>query len=131
MIEKQIFPPTDIMFRVLDCIECRGPRVFLRDGFPCIRHTSHYFVTTLLYSTLLGFLGNKGFLGFLWFLDSKYKGGLGGGVESTQYLPLNVSAENLKIVWQIRYSGPKWSARVFFKIVKSCKKKWTKIVKKL
>ena len=43
--------------RVLDCIECRGPRVFLREGFPCIKHTSHYFVTTLLYSTLLGFLG--------------------------------------------------------------------------
>ena len=43
--------------RVLDCIECSGPRTFLRDGFPCIRYTNHYFVTTLLYSILLGFLG--------------------------------------------------------------------------
>lgn len=48
---------TAVCCRVLDCIECRGPRVFLREGFPCIKHTSHYFVTTLLYSTLLGFLG--------------------------------------------------------------------------
>jgi len=43
--------------RALDCIECSGPRTFLRDGFPCIRYTNHYFVTTLLYSILLGFLG--------------------------------------------------------------------------
>lgn len=43
--------------RVLDCIECSGPRTFLREGFPCIRHTNHYFLTTLLYSILLGFLG--------------------------------------------------------------------------
>jgi len=43
--------------RVLDCIECSGPRTFLRDGFPCIRYTNHYFVTSLLYSLLLGFLG--------------------------------------------------------------------------
>ena len=44
--------------RVLDCIECGGPRVFLREGVPCVKHTAHYFVTTLLYSILLGFLGN-------------------------------------------------------------------------
>ena len=43
--------------RVLDCIECSGPRIFLRDGFPCVRYTNHYFVTALLYSILLGFLG--------------------------------------------------------------------------
>lgn len=43
--------------RALDCIECSGPRTFLRDGFPCVRYTNHYFVTTLLYSILLGFLG--------------------------------------------------------------------------
>jgi len=43
--------------RVLDCIECRGPRTFLRGGFPCVRYTNHYFVTSLLYSILLGFLG--------------------------------------------------------------------------
>jgi len=43
--------------RVLDCIECSGPRTFLRDGFPCVRYTNHYFLTALLYSILLGFLG--------------------------------------------------------------------------
>jgi len=43
--------------RVLDCIECSGPRTFLRDGFPCIKYTHHYFLTALLYSLLLGFLG--------------------------------------------------------------------------
>jgi hypothetical protein len=43
--------------RALDCIECSGPRTFLRPGFPCIRYTNHYFVTSLLYSFLLGFLG--------------------------------------------------------------------------
>lgn len=48
---------TSVCCRVLDCIECRGARIFLREGVPCIRHTSHYFTTTLLYSVLLGFLG--------------------------------------------------------------------------
>jgi len=43
--------------RVLNCIECSGPRTFLREGFPCVRYTNHYFLTTLLYSILLGFLG--------------------------------------------------------------------------
>jgi len=43
--------------RVLDCIECSGPRAFLRAGFPCVRYTNHYFLTALLYSILLGFLG--------------------------------------------------------------------------
>ena len=33
------------MVRVLDCIECSGPRTFLRDGFPCVRYTNHYFLT--------------------------------------------------------------------------------------
>jgi len=48
---------TKVCCRVLDCIECYGPRSFLRGGFPCIKHSNHYFVTTLLYSILLGFLG--------------------------------------------------------------------------
>jgi len=48
---------TSVCCRVLDCIECRGARVFLREGAPCVRHTTHYFTTTLLYSILLGFLG--------------------------------------------------------------------------
>jgi len=48
---------TKVCCRVLDCIECRGNRTFLRDGYPCIRYSNHYFLTTLLYSVLLGFLG--------------------------------------------------------------------------
>jgi len=43
--------------RALQCVECAGNRTFLRDGFPCIRYSNHYFLTTLLYSILLGFLG--------------------------------------------------------------------------
>lgn len=38
-------------------IECFGDRTFQRDGFPCIRYTNHYFLTTLLYSILLGLAG--------------------------------------------------------------------------
>lgn len=48
---------TSVCCRALDCIECSGPRVFLRAGVPCIKHTNYYFTTTLLYSILLGFLG--------------------------------------------------------------------------
>lgn len=42
---------------VLPGIECYGNRTFLKDGFPCIKYSGHYFVTTLIYSVLLGFLG--------------------------------------------------------------------------
>ncbi|XP_053680812.1 TM2 domain-containing protein CG11103 [Anopheles nili] len=42
---------------VFENIECYGPREFMRDGFSCVKYTDHYFVTTLLYSILLGFLG--------------------------------------------------------------------------
>ena len=48
---------TKVCCRVFDCIECTGPRTFLRDGYPCIRYSNHYFLTTLMYSVLLGFLG--------------------------------------------------------------------------
>lgn len=48
---------TKVQCTVLQDIECWGPRSFLRDGFPCIKYTDHYFVTTLIYSILLGFLG--------------------------------------------------------------------------
>ncbi|XP_063362687.1 TM2 domain-containing protein CG11103 [Cydia amplana] len=41
----------------LEGIECYGPRTFLREGFPCVRYSGHYFTTTLIYSILLGFLG--------------------------------------------------------------------------
>ncbi|XP_076060092.1 TM2 domain-containing protein 2-like isoform X1 [Oratosquilla oratoria] len=48
---------TKVKCRVLEGIECCGAREFLRDGFPCIKYSGHYFVTTLIYSVLLGFLG--------------------------------------------------------------------------
>ncbi|KAL1388272.1 hypothetical protein pipiens_012659 [Culex pipiens pipiens] len=48
---------TKVKCEVFQNIECWGPREFMRDGFPCVKYTDHYFVTTLLYSILLGFLG--------------------------------------------------------------------------
>lgn len=42
---------------VLPDIECYGERTFWREGFPCVKYTDHHFVTTLIYSILLGFLG--------------------------------------------------------------------------
>ena len=48
---------TQVNCTVLPGIECIGSRTFMKDGFPCIKYTGHYFVTTLLYSILLGFLG--------------------------------------------------------------------------
>lgn len=48
---------TKVQCTVLPDIECFPPRTFLKDGFPCVKYTEHYFVTTLLYSILLGFLG--------------------------------------------------------------------------
>ena len=48
---------TAVCCKALSCIECRGNRTFLREGTPCVKYTDHYFVTTLLYSILLGFLG--------------------------------------------------------------------------
>jgi len=47
---------------VLASIQCFGPRTFMKDNFPCIKYTGHYFVTTLLYSILLGFLGMDRFI---------------------------------------------------------------------
>ncbi|GAB1608270.1 TM2 domain-containing protein CG11103-like [Argonauta hians] len=41
----------------LDGIECFGNRTFLKKGFPCVVYNGHYFLTTLIYSILLGFLG--------------------------------------------------------------------------
>lgn len=77
---------TKVQCTVLPNIECFGSRSFLKDGFPCIKYTDHYFVTTLLYSILLGFLGMDRFclgqtgtavgklltlggLGIWWFID--------------------------------------------------------------
>ncbi|XP_005182829.1 TM2 domain-containing protein CG11103 [Musca domestica] len=48
---------TKVQCTVFNDIDCHGPRTFHRDGVPCIRYSEHYFLTTLLYSLLLGFLG--------------------------------------------------------------------------
>nr|CAG4649004.1 EOG090X0IT6 [Polyphemus pediculus] len=48
---------TKVECAVLPGIECYGPRKFLKDGFPCLKYSGHYFTTTLIYSILLGFLG--------------------------------------------------------------------------
>lgn len=48
---------TKVSCTVLPDIECHGPKTFLLDGVPCIKYSEHYFLTTLLYSILLGFLG--------------------------------------------------------------------------
>nr|XP_016935100.1 TM2 domain-containing protein CG11103 [Drosophila suzukii] len=48
---------TEVLCTVFSDIECFGNRTFLRAGIPCVRYTDHYFVTTLIYSMLLGFLG--------------------------------------------------------------------------
>nr|CAG4644458.1 EOG090X0IT6 [Lepidurus arcticus] len=48
---------TKVKCTVLPSIECYGERSFLRDDVPCVKYNGHYFVTTLLYSVLLGFLG--------------------------------------------------------------------------
>lgn len=48
---------TKVQCTVLGDIECHGERTFFRKNVPCVKYTEHYFVTTLLYSILLGFLG--------------------------------------------------------------------------
>lgn len=52
----------DVEFASTKCtalsgIECHGNRTFIKDGFPCIKYTNHYFLTTLLFSILLGLAG--------------------------------------------------------------------------
>ncbi|XP_066920137.1 TM2 domain-containing protein 2-like [Clytia hemisphaerica] len=48
---------TKLRCQALDGIECCGSRTFLRGNVPCIKYSGHYFVTTLLYSILVGFFG--------------------------------------------------------------------------
>ncbi|CAL8144954.1 unnamed protein product [Orchesella dallaii] len=47
--------------KALDGIECfhpnNKPEKFLRYGFPCVKYSGHYFLSTLLFSIFLGFLG--------------------------------------------------------------------------
>lgn len=38
-------------------IECHGNRTFFEEGVPCIKYSGQYFLTTLLYSILLGIAG--------------------------------------------------------------------------
>ncbi|CAF1071541.1 unnamed protein product [Rotaria magnacalcarata] len=45
---------TSIRCRIFDGIECKGNRSFLIDNIPCIKYSSHYFISTLLYSIFLG-----------------------------------------------------------------------------
>ncbi|XP_025406898.1 TM2 domain-containing protein CG11103 [Sipha flava] len=46
----------DVQCTVLEGIECHGSRTFTKK-FPCVKYGGYYFLTTLLYSILLGFLG--------------------------------------------------------------------------
>lgn len=48
---------TTIVCHALDNIECYGNRTFLLPDYPCLHFSGHYFVTTLIYSMLLGFFG--------------------------------------------------------------------------
>lgn len=48
---------TRVRCHALRGIECRGNRTFHRGSVPCIHYSGHHFLTTLLYSLLLGFLG--------------------------------------------------------------------------
>lgn len=48
---------TRVLCKVLAGIECHGNRTFMKDGVPCVKYSGHYFVTTLIYSVLLGFIG--------------------------------------------------------------------------
>ncbi|VDQ16851.1 unnamed protein product [Trichobilharzia regenti] len=48
---------TSIVCHALDNIECYGNRTFLLPDYPCLHFKGHYFVTTFIYSLLLGFLG--------------------------------------------------------------------------
>lgn len=56
-VNYQDVETTKVLCTVLPDIECYGNKTFWREGFPCIKYTDHYFVTTLIYSILLGFLG--------------------------------------------------------------------------
>ncbi|TGZ67760.1 hypothetical protein CRM22_004611 [Opisthorchis felineus] len=48
---------TSVLCRALDGIECYGNRTFLLSNYPCLHFSGHYFVTTFIYSLLLGFFG--------------------------------------------------------------------------
>ncbi|UJR29727.1 hypothetical protein I4U23_017276 [Adineta vaga] len=45
---------TSIRCRIYDGIHCKGNRTFFIDNIPCIKYSSHYFLSTLFYSIFLG-----------------------------------------------------------------------------
>ena len=53
---------TRVSCTVVSGVECFGNKTFVKEGVVCIKYTGHYFVTTLLYSILLGFLGMDRFI---------------------------------------------------------------------
>jgi len=54
----------NITCSALPCIECSGPRKFMRE-FPCRKYTGHYYITTLTYSIFLGLLAvDRFYLGY-------------------------------------------------------------------
>ncbi|CAL8098446.1 unnamed protein product [Calicophoron daubneyi] len=48
---------TSVACHALNNIECFGNRTFMLPNYPCLHYKGHYFVTTLMYSILLGFFG--------------------------------------------------------------------------
>jgi hypothetical protein len=48
---------TSVLCAVLPGIDCYGTKKFPKEGFPCVKYTGHYFLSTLLFSIFLGFLG--------------------------------------------------------------------------
>ncbi|XP_035705970.1 TM2 domain-containing protein 2-like isoform X2 [Folsomia candida] len=48
---------TSRLCRPLTGITCFGRKEFLKPGFPCVTYKGHYFLSTLLFSIFLGFLG--------------------------------------------------------------------------
>ncbi|UJR29728.1 hypothetical protein I4U23_017277 [Adineta vaga] len=65
---------TSIRCRIYDGIHCKGNRTFFIDNIPCIKYSSHYFLSTLFYSIFLGLFAvgkmiTLGGLGLWWIID--------------------------------------------------------------
>ncbi|XP_071948648.1 TM2 domain-containing protein 2-like [Antedon mediterranea] len=56
-VKYQDVERTKVKCRPLPGIECYGSREFDKSGVPCIKYDNHHFVSTLLFSILLGFFG--------------------------------------------------------------------------
>ncbi|KHJ49391.1 hypothetical protein D918_00517 [Trichuris suis] len=56
---------TALKCHALPCIECYGPRAFMRSGYRCVKYNGHYFLSALLYSIFLGFFAvDRFYLGY-------------------------------------------------------------------